>query len=210
MKNTCFLLLPLVLAVESLVLSAQTVDVATPLPDHIYVPYRELESVLGKEDQGVFLPYKDFQNLWKAARGQPAKTPDNGPSHLLSAARFSGVVEEKLARMQLELTVDILQKGWTTIPVGLGRVGVSSVDLIARLLKRDQIHYFDFKITVTKLSPKVQATGGECGLYSATVTEPGRNFCSSTYQVRQSIPLNLPFPRKTLLTSSPCYSHHSG
>ena len=158
MKNTCFLLLPLVLAVESLVLSAQTVDVATPLPDHIYVPYRELESVLGKEDQGVFLPYKDFQNLWKAARGQPAKTPDNGPSHLLSAARFSGVVEEKLARMQLELTVDILQKGGLPFQSDWdGLEFLRLILLIARLLKRDQIRYFDFKITVTKLSPKVQA-----------------------------------------------------
>ena len=45
-------------------------------------PSRELERVLGKDDQGVFLLTRIFQNLWKAARGQPAKTPDNGPSHL--------------------------------------------------------------------------------------------------------------------------------
>jgi hypothetical protein len=99
------------------------------LPDHIYIPYKDLEKVLGKQDQGVFLPYKDFQSLWNAARGQPAKVQGSGPAYLVSAARFSGTVEEKLARIELELTVDVLKEDWVTIPVGLGQVGVSSVNL---------------------------------------------------------------------------------
>ena len=200
MKNTCFLLLPLVLAVESLVLSAQTVDVATPLPDHIYVPYRELESVLGKEDQGVFLPYKDFQNLWKAARGQPAKTPDNGPSHLLSAARFSGVVEEKLARMQLELTVDILQKGWTTIPVGLGRVGVSSVDLVdsetAEERSNPLLRFQNNRYEIIAKGPGRQVVSVDFVLQ--LVTEPGRNLLQFDIPSAAINTLELTIPEENL------------
>ena len=89
--------------------------------------------------------------------------------HIFSVPLGSVAWSKRNSRMQLELTVDILQKGWTTIPVGLGRVGVSSVDLVdSETAEESQIRYFDFKITVTKLSPRSRATGGECGLCSAT------------------------------------------
>ncbi len=100
------------------------------LPDHIYIPYKDLEKVLGKQDQGVFLPYKEFQNLWKLAKGQPSKPAKGGPDYLLSSAKFTGEVGEKLARMKLHLTVDLLKEDWVTVPIGLKNVGVISVNVV--------------------------------------------------------------------------------
>ena len=34
-------------------------------PAKVYVPYKELKAVFEKEGQGVFLPYKEFQRLWR-------------------------------------------------------------------------------------------------------------------------------------------------
>ena len=41
-------------------------------PAKVYVPYKELKGVFEKEGQGVFLPYTEFQRLWRAARDKPA------------------------------------------------------------------------------------------------------------------------------------------
>ena len=42
------------------------------VPDKIYVPYDKLKRVFEKQDQGIFLPYRDFEKLWQLAQGRPA------------------------------------------------------------------------------------------------------------------------------------------
>lgn len=181
-------------------LLAQPAEKAPALPDHIYIPYKDLEGVLGKDNQGVFLPYKDFQNLWKAARGQPAKAPAAGPSHLLSAARFTGTVKEKLARMRLKLTVDILKEGWSTIPIGLGKVGVSSVGLAeevgvgagAKPLLRFQNNRYE----IIAKGPGRQVVEVEFVLQ--LVTQPGRNLLQFSIPAAAINTLELTIPEENL------------
>ena len=38
-------------------------------PAKVYVPYKELKGVFETEEQGIFLPYTEFQRLWRAAQG---------------------------------------------------------------------------------------------------------------------------------------------
>lgn len=78
----------------------------------------------------MFLPYKEFQDLWKLAKGQPTHPSKGGPDYLLSSAKFTGEVGEKLARMKLLLTVDLLREDWVTVPIGLSDVGVISVNVL--------------------------------------------------------------------------------
>jgi len=159
-------------------LSQEDVPVEKPeLPDHVYIPYKDLEKVLGKADQGVFLPYKDFQNLWQSARGKPSKAPDSGPAHLVSAAKFTGTVEEKLARIQLNLTVDVLKEGWVTIPVGLGQVGVSAVQLSGAENQEDAtqplLRFQNNRYEILAKGPGRQEITVD--FVSQLVTQPGRN-----------------------------------
>ena len=102
---------------------------STP-PTKVYVPYEELKDVFEKEQQGVFLPYKEFQKLWRAAQGRPAGISEAPFEYLISAARFKGKVKEELATLRLRLTIDILAEGWVQVPVGLGGVAVSEAALL--------------------------------------------------------------------------------
>jgi len=99
-------------------------------PTKIYVPYKELKGVFEKEEQGVFLSYKEFQKLWRAAQGKPAGVSEAPFEYLISTARFYGKVEEELATLRLELTIDILGDGWVQVPIGLGEVAVSEATLL--------------------------------------------------------------------------------
>ena len=102
---------------------------STP-PAKVYVPYEKLKGVFEKEEQGVFLPYKEFQKLWRAAQGRPAGVAEAPFEYLISTARFQGKVKEELATLRLRLTIDILAEGWVQVPVGLGGVAVSEAALL--------------------------------------------------------------------------------
>ena len=113
--------------VVSLVAAAASAQPATTRPAKVYVPYDKLKGVFESEKQGVFLPYAEFQRLWRAARGDPAAVAEAPAPYLVSTARFTGKVGGELAEMQLELTVDILADGWVEVPIGLADVAVSKV-----------------------------------------------------------------------------------
>jgi hypothetical protein len=172
---------------------------AKSLPDRVYIPYKDLESVLGKKNQGVFLPYDDFQNLWEAARGKPARAQDADLSHLVSAARFTGTVKEKLAHIQLQLTVDILKEGWVTVPIGLGQVGVSSVNLgpgagdaVDKPLLRFQKNNYE----ILAKGPGRQVL--TIDFVRQIVTQPGRNLLQFTIPTAAINTLDLTIPEENL------------
>ncbi len=96
-------------------------------PTKVYVPYEKLKGVFEADKQGVFLPYDEFQRLWRAAKQSPAAVREAPMPYLVSSAKFTGKVDAELARMQLELVVDILADGWVEVPIGLGDVAVSAV-----------------------------------------------------------------------------------
>ena len=103
-------------------------------PDKVYVPYEKLKGVLHGEQQGVFLPYKDFRRLWEAAQGTPAGVTEAPSDYLISTARYTGTVGPKLASLTLELTVDVLVDGWVSVPLGLGagQVAVADVSFVGK------------------------------------------------------------------------------
>ncbi len=99
-------------------------------PTKVYVPYKDLKGVFESEKQGVFLPYREFQHLWRAAQDKPAGIAEAPYEHLISTARFTGNVEGELGKLRLELTIDILKDDWVEVPVGLAGVAVSKATII--------------------------------------------------------------------------------
>jgi len=97
-------------------------------PAKVYVPYEKLKEIFEIEQQGVFLPYEDFQRLWQQARGKPKDISQAPFDYLISIARFTGSVKDDLAELHLELTFDILADGWVHIPLGLDYVGVAKAE----------------------------------------------------------------------------------
>src|SRR5690349_7742977 len=45
----------------------------------IYIPYAKLRQIFEKEGRGVFVPYDEFQRLWKAAQNAARKIEDYKP-----------------------------------------------------------------------------------------------------------------------------------
>jgi hypothetical protein len=105
-------------------------NTASKPPAKVYVPYDKLKGVFEKEQQGVFLSYKEFQRLWRAAQDKPAAVSEAPFEYLISTARFRGDVKEEIATLRLELTLDILNDGWVQVPLGLGEVAVSEATLL--------------------------------------------------------------------------------
>ena len=99
-------------------------------PAKVYVPYERLKDVFEAEKQGVFLPYDEFQRLWRAAEGDPAGVREAPTPYLISTARFTGKVGAELASMRLELTVDILSGEWVQVPIGLAEVAVAEAQFL--------------------------------------------------------------------------------
>ncbi|MCK5113771.1 MAG: hypothetical protein KAR11_03305 [Phycisphaerae bacterium] len=127
MRELKFLAGPLVL----LVLGVVAFGANPELPSTVYVPYDKLQDVIGGKKQGVFLPYDEFQKLWSAAQGKPAPVDRAPVNYLISTARFNGQVGTDLARMEMQLTVDILTDDWVNVPIGLGEVAVEKVSFVA-------------------------------------------------------------------------------
>ncbi|MEK7994145.1 MAG: hypothetical protein AAB403_10115, partial [Planctomycetota bacterium] len=77
-----------------------------------------------------FLPYKEFQRLWRAAQGRPQAVVEAPFEYLISTARFSGSVKEEFAALRLELTLDILGDAWVQVPLGLREVAVAEATIL--------------------------------------------------------------------------------
>ena len=97
----------------------------------VYVPYEKLRGILAGEPEGVFLPYHEFESLWRAAQGAPGQVGVAPGTYMISSARYVGEVEGELGRLNAELTIDVLGEGWVTIPLALGETGVAEVRFLA-------------------------------------------------------------------------------
>ncbi len=124
MKTRISLLICIALAMLCVAVSAQEKEE----PSKVYVPYEKLKDVFEREGNGVFLPYSEFMKLWREAQGKPATIAEAPVPYMISTARFSGTVEEKLARLSLNLTFDVLKDDWQSIPLMLSGVAVESAE----------------------------------------------------------------------------------
>jgi hypothetical protein len=63
-------LLPLAAALAIAQESPESISDAEPpaREQTIYIPYSKLRQIFEKEGRGVFVPYDEFQKLWKSAR----------------------------------------------------------------------------------------------------------------------------------------------
>ena len=94
----------------------------------IYVPFTKLRETFEKDGRGIFLPYEEFQELWKKARA--AETPSTqaqAPTGALiteieSVAEMSTVA----ATIKAELSIDLLREGWQQVHLRLADAAILS------------------------------------------------------------------------------------
>ncbi len=89
----------------------------------IYVPYEDLEAVFEQDGRGVFLPYREFLDLWNQINLQDKKDDEDKPptDGVLASARYTAVVEgdeNQVLAIDAILTVESFkEKGWAVVPL---------------------------------------------------------------------------------------------
>ena len=82
----------------------------------VYVPYDELEKVFKDGGKGVFLPYKEFLELWNELtlkrKEEEVKPPQEG---VISKAEYTGHVEGETLVIDAKISVESFKKGWLTL-----------------------------------------------------------------------------------------------
>jgi hypothetical protein len=105
----------------------------------IYVPYSKLRQVFEQEGRGVFVPYEQFQKLWKQAQEALRAEPDQPPpvAALITEIESEATVGEQVVNVTAKLQLELLREGWHEIPLRLADASIQSArlgDQPARLL----------------------------------------------------------------------------
>jgi len=143
----------------------------------IYIPYEKLRKVFEKEGRGVFLPYEQFQELWKAARDKtrPSAEPKPPVGALLGEVDNEATVAKDVVRVRAKLKIEVLTKGWHEIPLRLADAAITRAtlgDARARLVSDAPGGY---KLLLEKKDDKPELVELELEYAKAITSTPGRN-----------------------------------
>jgi len=94
----------------------------------IYVPFTELTKVFDNQGASVVLPYAEYLELMQRALGAAPVTTGNQDA-VITSSSWSAVVEKDLARVTVELRVNVLKvNGWASLPLTFGAAAIGKVE----------------------------------------------------------------------------------
>ena len=150
----------------------------------IYVPYDKLQDVFERQGRGVFIPYEKFQELWQAARtNAKVLTPPVLPVEaLIVEVDSEAQVEKEVVRVSSRLTIEVLKKGWVSIPLRLADTAILSAKLddeAARILPSEGGGYhLLFDNTTAKANAPNRSLVLKIEYAKAIVKSPGKSSVS--------------------------------
>ncbi len=87
----------------------------------IFVPFEKLEEVFAGQEQGVFLPYREFLEMWnKVNLPEKLKKTEPPVDGVVGGASYVGKVDGDLAEIKAKVSFEALKDGWSQIPLGTG------------------------------------------------------------------------------------------
>ena len=121
----------------------------------IYLPFKNLKAVFEKPDGSVLVPYADYIKLWEKAFGDGTRKPDQTPiGGVITSAIYTVKVERDVAQISAAFVIQVLEKGWSEIPVKFGEAAIGKL---------------------TSDSGKVLLRGTGNGTYSLMLPTPGEH-----------------------------------
>lgn len=139
MKKSLLRSLPLLLLFTGFV-SAQTPS-PTPAPSpvpRVYIPYDKLEEIFGKDNQGIFLPYGEFIDMWnKVNMAEMIKKTQPPVDGILASAHYNGKVTGDVVNIDAKLAFQSLKEGWSSLPLGTADLNVADAKTNATLTYAD-------------------------------------------------------------------------
>lgn len=111
----------------------------------IYLPYEKLEQVFEKEGRGVFLPYREFLEMWnKLNLPEAAKKTEPPVDGILASAHYNGKVAGDVLTLQAKLDFEALKEGWSALKLGTPDLNVADAKTTASLDYADGGHRIIF------------------------------------------------------------------
>ena len=109
----------------------------TPPPSRektIYLPYEKLEEIFEKEGRGVFLPYKEFIDMWNRLQlPELAKKSPPPVDGVLSSAKYAGRIEGDVVSLDAKLEMEALKDGWSVLKLGAPGLSIADAKTTAHL-----------------------------------------------------------------------------
>ncbi|HEV7402164.1 MAG TPA: hypothetical protein VGO11_04525, partial [Chthoniobacteraceae bacterium] len=100
----------------------------------IYVPFEKLEQVFKGQEQGVFLPYREFLDMWNRLNLPAALAAKEPPVQgVLASAHYTGKVTGDVATIQGKMAFEALKKGWSKLKLGAPGLALSEAKTTATL-----------------------------------------------------------------------------
>ena len=93
----------------------------------IYLPYKNLTTVLDQQKSTVFLPYGQFLKLWRQAQTEVAGPQAPPIQAVITEARYVGQIENTLVRLQATFQIKVLDKPWARVPLKFGDAAVGKL-----------------------------------------------------------------------------------
>ena len=99
----------------------------------IYVPFEDLEKMFEKEGRGVFLPYREFLELWNALTLERKKDKEKPPTDgVISSAKYTATVEgDKNRVLAIEAIIQaesFKEEGWAVVPLAKSGLNIAEAD----------------------------------------------------------------------------------
>ena len=105
----------------------------------VYVPFDELEKVFKDGGKGVFLPYREFLDLWNELTLKREEDDKPPPADaVLAKAEYTGRVEGDSVVLDAKITAESFTKGWVLLPLvdkaapGIGEASTGKAVLRSR------------------------------------------------------------------------------
>ena len=97
----------------------------------IYIPYTKLRQIFEKEGRGVFVPYDEFQRLWKAAAVAARKLDEIKPpvAALISEIDSDATVSRDVMTVKAKLQIELLTEGWHYVHLRLNDAAIRSATI---------------------------------------------------------------------------------
>jgi hypothetical protein len=85
----------------------------------VFIPFDKLEEVFAGQEQGVFLPYREFLEMWnKVNLPEKLKKTEPPVDGVVAGAGYVGKVDGDLAEIKAKVNFEALKDGWSQIPLG--------------------------------------------------------------------------------------------
>lgn len=95
----------------------------------IYVPFKNIKDVFDKSDATIFMPYLEYLELWSKSAGTGTVNGLNFPAKaVVTSSSYQAEIQENVARIQCDLTIQVLGDPWVEVPLQFGDAAIGKVN----------------------------------------------------------------------------------